>query len=178
MKADRYGRKCHIHDSSSQKGGGVYLSTFEEGKEAGLESCYVYNNRSTGDGKSSLGGGIYMKSNTFVKDCIIEDNVSPYTGGGIYCESTGVVYNSVIRNNRAEKNSSGGIYIELPIHLSADKIAPLVEASLTTSGVVQVGRHATDPGETAGCVENMLSYLNGQTDSLSSPIDKISVSDK
>ncbi|HJG88405.1 choice-of-anchor Q domain-containing protein [Barnesiella viscericola] len=44
-----------------------------------------------------------------MKDCIIEDNVSPYTGGGIYCESTGVVYNSVIRNNRAEKNSAGGI---------------------------------------------------------------------
>ena len=102
-------RKCHIHGSSSQKGGGVYLSTFEEGKEAGLESCYVYNNRSTGDGKSSLGGGIYMKSNTFVKDCIIEDNVSPYTGGGIYCETTGVIYNSIIRNNRAEKNSAGGI---------------------------------------------------------------------
>lgn len=104
-------RKCHIHGSSSQKGGGVYLSTFEEGKEAGLESCHVYNNSSTGDGKSSLGGGVYMKNNTFVKDCVIEDNVSPYTGGGIYCESTGVVYNSVIRNNRAEKNSSGGIWI-------------------------------------------------------------------
>ena len=70
------------------------------------------------------------------------------------------------------------IYIELPIHLSAEEIAPLVEASHATAGVAQVGCHATDPGETAGRVENMLSYLNGQTDSLSSPIDKISVSDK
>lgn len=70
------------------------------------------------------------------------------------------------------------IYIELPVHLSADEVAPLVEASHATSGAVQVGCHATAPSETTGRVENMLSYLNGQTDSLSAPIDKISVTDK
>lgn len=55
----------------------------------------------------SSGGGLFIKGNATIKNCLIKDNFSDYTGGGILMGGDASVYNSIIYANSATSGGNG-----------------------------------------------------------------------
>lgn len=107
---------CLIKDNeanvTNSGGGGVYYYWQAADNHLGLiERCQIINNKSL----IYDGGGIYIRGNGLIRNCLILGNEAYRTGGGISLSPIGnasiTVQNCTVISNAAVTQRGGGIYI-------------------------------------------------------------------
>lgn len=64
----------------------------------------------------TAGGGVFLKSQGTLKDCIVKDNESSSRGGGVYVGRGGELINCLVQNNKAPEGKE--IYYEVSTGIS------------------------------------------------------------
>ncbi len=95
-----------ITRGQSNAGNGVYL-------DAGtLRNCRIAGNRGTAPafGVWAWGGGVYLRTNCIVENCLISSNYGHY-GGGVYLDRGGIVRDCrIVDNGAANGVSRDGVF--------------------------------------------------------------------
>ena len=99
-------------------GGGIYSATYK---------CEIelYNNKITNNStKEGSGGGIYAYGNLIIdgENTLISNNEAGTYGGGIMVKTQCLIKNCVICKNKALKNCGGGICVDGNLLLEKAKI--------------------------------------------------------
>jgi hypothetical protein len=109
-------RHCVIENNSklgrpglSPNGGGINLSTYgnlfpSNNPLIKVEDCIIRGN------EGAAGGGLYIRHETKIANCVITDNLATGAGGGIYCDATNgrrFIQTSTIAGNQSTGGGAG-----------------------------------------------------------------------